>query len=383
MRQAVVVGAGFSGAVVARLLAEAGCRVTVYEKRDSLGGNCYDYTAENGVLVQKYGPHLFHTRSEAVMSFLRRFADFFPYRHHVLGSIDGVLVPVPFNLTSLKALFPPEAAAALRDELVEAYGYGARVPVIRLRQSGNPRLRELGAYIYEKLYLHYTEKQWRQRLEELEPEVGGRVPVHISHEDGYFSDPFQCMPEEGFTALFRNMLDHPGITLRLSTDALGLVRVEGETLFFNGTPCGCPVVWTGCLDQLLDYKLGALPYRSLAFRYENLPEARFQSCGVMNYPGAEEYTRIIEFKHFTARSGPAQGTTIAYEYPCDYDRENIPYYPIPKRQNHALYGHYRAEASRCRNLYLAGRLAEYRYCNMDEAVQAALELADRILREGR
>lgn len=383
MHRAIVVGAGFSGAVVARVLAEAGYKVTVYEKRDAIGGNCFDYTAENGVLVQKYGPHLFHTRSDAVMAFLRRFAVFFPYRHHVLGSIDGRLVPVPFNLTSLKILFPPDAAAPLRDALVEAYGYGARVPIARLRQSGNPGLRELGAYIYEKLYLHYTQKQWRCWLEDLDPEVGGRVPVHISDADGYFSDPFQCMPAGGFTALFRNMLNHPGITVRLSTDALELLRIEGETLLFNGAPCDCPVVWTGCLDQLLGYTLGALPYRSLAFRYENLPDACFQSCGVVNYPGEEAYTRIIEFKYFTAPSGPIQGTTIAYETPCDYNGKNIPYYPVPQRQNHELYGRYRAQVSRCRNLYLTGRLAEYRYCNMDEAVQKALDLSGRIVEENR
>ncbi len=383
MGKAVIVGAGFSGATIARVLAENGYQVDVYEKRDAIGGNCYDYKAENGVIVQKYGAHLFHTRYPEVMEFISRFADFFPYKHFVLGSIDGALVPIPFNLTALKTLFPADVADRLRQVLIDEYGYGAKVPIVQLKESGNPEVRRLAEYVYEKVFLHYTEKQWHKKLEELDPSVGARVPVSVTDETGYFTDEFQCMPIGGFTPIFEKILAHPGIRLHLSTDALPMIQVEGERLYFEGKPCDFPLVWTGCLDQLLGYKLGVLPYRSLRFEYKDLPEKQFQCCGVVNYPNEYDYTRIIEFKHFTGQEREGAGTTIAYEYPCDYDLKNTPYYPIPQQKNNELYARYREEAAKCRNLYPAGRLAEYRYYNMDQTIYAALGLAKKILEDNQ
>lgn len=381
MGQAIIVGAGFSGAVTARILAEAGYKVEIWESRREVGGNCRDYVDDNGVLVQSCGAHVFHTDSPAVMEFLQRFADFFPYRHTVLGRVDGRLIPIPFNLQSLTGLFSPSEAHALRQALLSAYGYGRRVPLGSLAQNKDPALRRLGEILFAKIYGPYSEKQWGRPLSELDASVAGRVPVLVSDQSAYFSSRFQCMPEGGFSPLFARMLDHPSIRVVLACDGLRRLRLSEGSVFVDGRPCQVPVVWTGRLDALLSYRYGELPYRSLRFEWRRLPIKQFQPAGVVNEPDAPGYTRTLEFRHFTAPPAVRKdwGTTIAYEYPCVCGREDVPFYPVPSPENEALYARYAAQAGRYVNLYPLGRLAQYRYCNMDEAVEGAMELARRIL----
>ena len=380
MLRAIVVGAGFSGAVTARLLAEAGYQVELIEQRGTIAGNCYDYVDSNGVIVQAYGAHLFHTDSPAVMALLNRFAGFFPYRHTVLAETEGTLVPVPFNLRALDLLFSPAAAAELRAALLASYPYGARLPLGELRKNGNPSIRRLAGFIQEKLYVPYTEKQWGRPLDQLDESVGARVPVVLSEDGSYFDSRFQCMPQGGFTPLFERMLSHPGIRLTLSCNALERLRPEGEDLLLDGKPTAVPVVWTGRLDALFSYRFGALPYRSLRFGWKRLPDAQCQPVGVINCPKAPGYTRRLEFKHFTG-SKNTQGTTVAYEYPRGCGRNDIPFYPVPSKETTELHQKYLAAAGTYKNLYPLGRLAQYRYCNMDEAVEAALDLAARVRRD--
>ncbi|MCI8359895.1 MAG: UDP-galactopyranose mutase [Clostridiales bacterium] len=380
MRHAIVVGAGFSGAVAARILAEAGYAVQVWEGREAVGGNCRDYVDDNGIIVQSYGAHLFHTDSPTVMAFLQRFADFYPYRHTVLGRVDGRLIPIPFNLQSLTGLFPAGKAAALREALLSAHGYGRRISLDSLTQSKEPALQELAEILFAKIYRPYSEKQWGRPLTELDASVAGRVPVLLADESAYFSSRFQCMPQGGFSPLFDRMLSHPAIRVTLACDGLRRLRPAEDALWLDGRPCSMPVIWTGRLDALFGYRYGELPYRSLRFDWQRLPLKQFQPVGVVNAPDAPGYTRTLEFKHFTApRVQDVVGTTIAYEYPCACGRQDTPFYPVPNPENRGLYAWYAAEARRYVNLYPLGRLAQYRYCNMDEAVKGAMELVRQVL----
>ncbi|MDD3213417.1 MAG: UDP-galactopyranose mutase [Eubacteriales bacterium] len=367
-----IVGAGPAGCTLARALAERGADVTVWERRAHVAGNTFDEPDDAGVLVHRYGPHIFHTRDREAYDFLSRFTEWYPLEHRVLANVHGKLLPVPFNLTALRMAFDAQKAALLETQLRDTYGYGARISILELRKRQEPALKELADYVYENVFRFYTQKQWGKAPDALDPAAMARVPVLISEEDGYFQDPYQGMPLQGFTALFSRMLDHPRIRVELGVDACKRMALHGDTLTLDGAPFHEPVVYTGALDELLGCRLGRLPYRTLDFAFETLPVDSFQPVGVVNYTVDEAFTRITEFKKLTGQTLPGV-TTIAREYPRACGEGDTPYYPIPDQASAERYAAYRLQADRCPNLTLLGRLAEYRYYNIDVIVSRALE----------
>ena len=383
---ALIIGAGFAGSVAARELAErGGKRVLVLERRDHVGGNAYDCTDAHGVLIHQYGPHIFHTNDQRVFSYLCRFSGFSDYQHKVIANIpDGnggrMTYPVPFNLISLETAFGPERAAALEQKLIAAYGAEQKVTILDLRRNDDPELSALADYVYEHVFVHYTQKQWGQSPEEIDPNTTARVPVFLSRDCRYFQDAYQGMPLEGYTPLFQAMLDHPGITVELNCDARDRLDLSGETIRLDGVPFHGPVIYTGAADELFDCCFGRLPYRTLDFRFETYPVDFWQTHGTVNYTVDEDYTRITEFKHLTGQVLPGV-TTIMKEYSRAYTGapEEIPYYAIINEENNALYQKYAALAARHGNLSLLGRLAEYKYYTMDAIVARALALCDTLV----
>jgi len=366
-------GAGYAGAVAARALAEKGKRVLVLERRDHIGGNAYDCLDGHGVLIHQYGPHIFHTNDKKVFDFLSRFTKWRDYQHRVAANIpDGggrLQYPVPFNLTSLEAAFGPEEGKRLGEKLIAVYGAEKKVTILELRQNPDPEIAALADYVYEHVFVHYTMKQWGQTPEEIDPATTARVPVFLSRDDRYFQDTYQGMPAEGYTKMFERMLDHPNIEVRLNTDARPLLAE------FKGQ-----VIYTGQADELFDFKYGPLPYRTLDFRFETLPQDFFQARGTVNYTVDEDFTRITEFKHLTGQGLPGV-TTIVREYSRAYTGApgELPYYAIINPANNELYARYKAEADKRPNLHLLGRLAEYKYYNMDAIAARALALAERLV----
>lgn len=379
---AVVVGAGFAGATVARELAEAGKTVLVVERRGHIGGNAYDCTDEAGVLIHKYGPHIFHTRHERVFDYLSRFTAWREYQHRVVANVYGQLMPVPFNLTSLDIAFE-DRAEPLAKKLLDTYGPERKVTILELRQSQDPELSELADYVYENIFKTYTMKQWDQKPEDIDPNTTARVPVFLSRDDRYFQDPYQGMPQDGYTALFEKLLDHENIELRLNTDAQAVLTLtQVGTTLVDGQAFKGPIIYTGAVDDLFERRFGCLPYRTLDFAFETLPTEWYQTHGTVNYTVDQPFTRITEFKHLTGQELP-QKTTIMKEYSRAYTGKEgeIPYYAIISPENKALYQRYAQLAQAYPNLYLLGRLAEYQYYNMDAIVLRALELADRLKSE--
>ena len=376
----VVVGAGYAGSVVARALAErSGMRSCVLERRGHIGGNAYDCPDEAGVLIHLYGPHIFHTYDERVYDFLSRFTDFTDYQHRVLANIHGELMPVPFNHASLKMAFGEERGEELYRKLVATFGENKKVPILDLRAQNDPELDEVADYVYANVFLQYTLKQWGQTPDQVDPSVTGRVPVLIGDDDRYFQSPYQGMPDKGYTALFEKMLDHDLIDVYLDVDARDVLAVQDGSIKVQGAPYGGEVVYTGPLDELFGLDLGALPYRTLDLEFETLPQDCFQPVGTVNYTTSEDYTRITEFKHMTGQDLPGV-TTILREYSKAYEPGSgqTPYYAILEPANKELYGRYRDRVADIVNFHTAGRLAEYRYYDMDAVVASALDLADTI-----
>ena len=377
-----MVGAGYAGAVAARALAEKGERVLVLERRSHVAGNAYDRPDEAGVLIHQYGPHIFHTNNKTVFDWLSRFTQWRDYQHRVVADIpDGqggrLRYPVPFNLTSLETAFGTEEGRRLGEKLIAAYGAEKKVTILELRQNPDPEIASLADYVYEHVFVHYTMKQWGQTPEEIDPNTTARVPVFLSRDDRYFQDTYQGMPLEGYTPMFEKMLDHSNIAVELGTDALKRLELSGEQILVDGEAFAGPVIYTGQADELFGFRFGPLPYRTLDFDFETLPQDDFQGYGTVNYTVDEDFTRITEFKHLTGQILPGV-TAIVREYSKAYSGapDETPYYAIISPENNALYAKYQQEAGKFGNLYLLGRLAEYKYYNMDAIAARALELAD-------
>lgn len=400
----LVIGAGFAGAVTAGELARGGKKVLVLEKRPHVGGNAYDCLDEAGILIHKYGPHIFHTNDRRVFEYLSDYTDWLDYQHRVVANVpkDGSPTerqeyPVPFNLTSLETAFGTEEGRRLGEKLIAAYGKEKKVTILELRKNPDPEISALADYVYRHVFVQYTMKQWGQKPEEIDPNTTARVPVFLSRDDRYFQDTYQGMPLEGYTPLFEKILRHPNITLRLNADAKRHLTLENGKTYLDGELFEGTVIFSGQADELFDFRFGALPYRTLEFQFETwqeevygkpVPAGRhallagefYQTHATVNYTMDEPYTRITEFKRLTGQDMRGV-TTIMKEISKAYTGKagEIPYYAIINEENNALYAQYRAEAERYPNLRLLGRLAEYKYYNMDAIVARALALADELL----
>ncbi|WP_417057883.1 UDP-galactopyranose mutase [Enorma massiliensis] len=378
----IVVGAGYAGSVCARRVAEgAGFRVAVLERREHIAGNAYDYVNDEGILVHKYGPHIYHTYSERVHEFLSRFTKWTDYQHKVLANIHGTLMPVPFNHTSLKLAFGEDRGEELYRKLVDTFGEDKKVPIMELRQKNDPDLQEVADYVYENVFLYYTMKQWGQTPDQIDPSVTGRVPVFIGDDDRYFPQaPYQGMPEDGYTVLFEHMLDHDLIDVFVGVDARDIFTLDENNVSVCGKVYGGEIVYTGPLDELFNLDLGALPYRTLDMQFETLEQDQFQPVGTVNYTTSEDFTRITEFKNMTGQVVPGK-TTIMKEFSHAYEPGSgqTPYYAIIDPENRALYERYLERVQNLTNFHPVGRLAEYRYYDMDAVTDSALELSDEII----
>lgn len=377
MKEILIAGAGFSGSVAARVLAEKGYKVTIFEQRSTIGGNAFDENI-NGIISQKYGPHIFHTSNKEVVDFLSKFTEWFDYKHSVKGMIDGKLVPIPFNLTSLETLFDANSANHIKDVLFKEIGLGQKVPVLQLIKHKDKEIQKFGEYVFKKVFYNYTLKQWEMEPTKLNPAIMERVPVNVSYQDMYFpNDLYQIMPKQGFTHIFENMLNHPNIELKLNANILDKLTFDKNNIYFDGKLFKGELIFTGCIDELFNYKFGKLPYRTLDFEFEVHNVTSYQEASVVNYPNEEAYTRISEFSKFTCN--PIENyTIIVKEYPKSHKLGDIPYYPIEIKENISLYEKYLDLSKKYSNLHLLGRLANYKYINMDLAVLNALNLAKKL-----
>lgn len=357
----LIVGAGFAGSVLAeRLASQAGKRVMVVDRREHIGGNAYDRYDADGVLIHQYGPHIFHTNSAEVFTYLSRFTTWRPYEHRVLTSVDGHLLPMPINLDTINRLYGLNLGP---DELEDWFAARAE-PRAVLRTSEDVVVNRVGREIYEKFFRGYTRKQWGLDPSELDATVTARVPTRTNRDDRYFTDTYQAMPAQGYTPLFQRMLAHPNIEVMLNTDYRGVRHKIPHRA----------VVFTGPIDEYFDYRFGKLPYRSLEFRFTTRARRVYQPAAVVNYPNAHPYTRVTEFKYLTGQEHPH--TTLVYEYPR---AEGDPYYPVPRPENAALYKRYKALADAVPGVYFVGRLATYQYYNMDQVIAQALVTFRRIM----
>lgn len=379
MYDSIIIGAGAAGSVAARKLAESGRKTLVLERRSHIGGNCYDRPDDYGIWIHEYGPHIFHTDDEEVYSFLSRFTDWHCFGHEVVADVHGKLLPIPFNLNTLDQICERKEAKELEELLIREYGEGSRIPIMKLKENPNAKINAIADFVYQNIFLYYTMKQWGQKPEEISPEVTGRVPILISRDNRYFQDKYQGAPKDGYTAMFSRMLDHPNITVKTSADCRDYLTFTENQTFFLGKAFTGEIIYTGALDELFDCEYGRLPYRSLDFRFEHYDKESFQGRSVVNYTVSEDYTRITEFKYLTGQRD-ANGTTIVKEYPFAYTggEGEVPYYAILNEENQALYERYVRKTKPCKNVYLLGRLAEYKYYNIDAIVKKAMLLAERI-----
>lgn len=382
MYDVIIIGSGIAGSVAARKLAEEGNRkVLVIEQREHIAGNCYDVKDEHGILVHLYGPHIFHTKDEEVYQFLSRFTEWFFFPHEVVAQLEDQQIPIPFNLNTLHQVFDQQTADRVEKKLIDTYKEGSKVPIMELRKNKDEDIQRIADFVYEKIFLKYTMKQWGQSPEEISPEVTGRVPILISYDNRYFQDKYQGVPKDGFTAMITRMLTHPNIDVRTGVDARQLLtfREDGKILY-AGCEFDKPIIYTGALDELFDLTYGRLPYRSLDFCFEHYDRQDYQGHAVVNYTVSEDYTRITEFKHLTGQTD-ADGTTIVKEYPKAYtgSEDQIPYYAIMNPENEELYQKYVAKAAGYPNLHLLGRLAEYKYYNVDAMARKAMDLSEHII----
>src|SRR6476661_7902564 len=361
----LVVGAGYAGSVIAeRLARKFNKRVLICDRRNHIGGNAYDHYNEDGILVHKYGPHIFHTNSAEVFEYLSRFTKWRNYEHRVLARVDGKLVPIPINLDTVNKLYNLN----LTEDTLEDFFSSKAEKKEHIRTSEDVVVARVGRELYEKMFRGYTRKQWGLDPPELDASVTARIPVRTNRDDRYFTDTFQAMPLHGYTRMFENMLDHPNINIMLNTDYRD---IEREITFKE-------MVYSGPVDEFFGYRFGKLPYRSLEFKHEVHDKEVFQPAPVVNYPQEHAYTRITEFKYLTGQQHPK--TAVVYEFPR---AEGDPYYPVPRPENAALYKQYEALAHSTPNVHFVGRLATYRYYNMDQVVAQALTLVAKLHGERR
>lgn len=357
---ALIVGAGFSGAVAAERLAAHGFRVLIMDKRPHIGGNAYDVVDRHGVRIHPCGPHIFHTNDVRIAEYLSNFTAWRPYEHRVLAKVGEQLLPIPINIDTVNRLYGLD----LDENTIQEFFDKVREPRASITNSEDVVINAVGRDLYEKFFRNYTRKHWGLDPAELAASVAARIPTRANRDDRYFTDTFQCMPRNGYTAMFDRMLDHPNVSIMLERDYFSVrSRIKARHTIYSGP-----------IDAYFGYQFGRLPYRSLRFEHEHLTTERSQEVGTVNYPNDHAFTRITEFKHLTGQQHA--GTSIVREYP---QSEGDPYYPVPRPQNAALFKRYEALACKERDVTFVGRLAQYRYFNMDQCVSAALKAADRVV----
>ena len=362
----IVVGCGISGAVVANLLAtKFNEKVIIIEKKKHIAGSCFDYRDDNGICIHKYGSHIFHTNSNIVWEYLSQFSEFNNYEHRVIALIDGIETNIPFNFNSLYQVFPKDLALNLQSKLIENYGKNSKVPILELKKEKDNDLNFLADFIYKKVFLEYTKKQWGILPEKIDSTVTARVPIYIGEDNRYFHDKYQGIPIDGYTELIKKMITHPNITLMLNTDYKN-VKLKYKRLFY-----------TGSIDEFFDYKYGKLPYRSLRFEFEEYNYAYYQKSAVVNYTTSEDFTRIHEYKYYL--NDKSDKTVIVKEYSEAFEEgKNERYYPIVNEENLSLYNKYLEEAKHIKNLWFFGRLGDYKYYDIDKAIIRAINLIKTI-----
>lgn len=375
----VIAGCGFAGATIAYMAAKDGKRVLLADKREHIAGNMYDYVNEDGILVQKYGPHSFHTDNEDVYSFIKSIGNWYEYILRARVLIDDKYTPSPFNFKTIDQFYHEDKATELKKRLTDYYKGRKKVTVVEMVESEDELIREYADFLFEKDYRPYTSKQWGMKPEEIDISVLKRVPVRLDYTDGYFDDKYQLMPEGGFTAFFENMLSDSNIDIRLNCDILENIEIKDNEIYFENEKIDIPFVYTGELDELFKCKYGKLPYRSLYFDIQTHNVDSYQETSGVAYPMAEGYTRITEFKKIPVQNIEGK-TTIAVEYPQKYGSEKgkEPYYPILTEESKNLYERYLGESESIKGLYLCGRLADFKYYNMDDVIRRALEVYKEI-----
>ena len=375
----IVVGAGLTGSVIARELAERGHKVNIWDRRIDVGGNMYDYVDEHGILVHKYGPHTFHTRNKSLYDYICKFEEWEPYYIKCGAEIDGKVTPTPFNFKTIDDYYSEYEANNLKQRIQEYYKGQETVTVLELLNCDDDIIRQYAEFLFQKDYSLYTAKQWGIEPEKVDPSILKRVPIRFSYKEGYFDDEFQVMPKHSYGQFFKNLLSHKNITLKLETEALKHLTIEGNSLLIDGKKTDIIVIYTGALDELFKMSEGKLPYRSLRFEwyYEDIESK--QPYSVTAYPQEKDFTRITEYKKLPLQN--VKGTTYAVEYPLQYEpNKNFePYYPLLTEESQKLYDIYKQRAEKIDNFYFCGRLADFKYYNMDQALERALAVSKSII----
>lgn len=384
MEKIIIVGSGFSGSILARKIAEELDReVIVLEKRSHIGGNMYDEYDELGILVQIYGPHFLNTNNFAIIKFLQQYGEFFPHNAKLLSFIDGRYVRLPFNFTTVQQLIGAEQAEPLLAKLRQEFYGRDRVPVLELVEHSDKNISAYGKLLFEKAYRTYTSKMWGIEPEEIDKYVLDRVPMAMGYDERYLNKDFQYLPVQGFTKLFEEMLNHPNIQVQLNVDALKRLRLDENAgrVYYDGQSVEC-LIYTGAIDELFGLKYGALPYRSLDIRYEYSDKESMLPSEIISYPQAAGYTRSTEYRKIMYDESKVRGSVVATEYPLQYDPQaeigNIPYYPVLTEESQQVYQKYLAEVHKYNNLFLCGRLAEFKYYNMDVCIEHALSYFENV-----
>lgn len=381
--EVLIVGSGFSGAVLAREFADhTSLPVTIVEKRNMVSGNMYDELDENGIMVQRYGPHVIFTDEYSVIEYLSRFAKMLPHECKSLSFIDSQYVQLPYNYKTIQQIFPLDKAARIIGELKKTYPLQSSVTIHELLSSKNPVIHEFAGIMLEKAFKPYIAKKWGTSIEEIDTSVINRVPIQLSYVERYLVGDFQMFPEEGFTALIKKMLTHDSIKVILKEDANKHITFEQDKCLYDGEEYRY-VFYTGAIDDLFGYRLGALPYRSLRFQYDYYDQYQYLPCEIISYPSGGDFTRKTEYKFFAPKIAKTDKTVVATEWSIDYNKENDNTnprcYPVINEKNCELYQRYSDIAKAYKNLHLVGRLAKYRYYNMDAAIMEAWDIARRLI----
>lgn len=375
----LVVGCGLSGAAMARQLAEQGHKVTIWERRSHIAGNMYDYKDEHGILVHKYGPHTFHTADKDLYEYMLRWGSWQPYELKCMAYFLGKFTPTPFNFQTIDDYYPPQEAADLKQRLSRYFGDRQEATVLEVLKAEDEKIRQYGQFLFRHDYSLYTAKQWGIPASEVDASILERVPLRFSYEAGYFKGEYQMMPEISYTSIFGAMLEHPNIQVELNKDALQHLSIDRENqLRLDGRECPCRVIYTGALDELFGCDMGPLPYRSLRFEWHHEEIQAKQPAAIVAYPEAEGYTRIVEFNKLPDQK--TRGTTYEIEYPLPYQAgcRQEPYYPLLTEESQKLAQAYQARANKVKGLYYCGRLADFKYYNMDQALKRALEVCKEL-----